>query len=354
MTTNLLNITLTPEHLRIIDNTEQFYTAWLEAARERRNLPSSMYWKNVGERTYLYHAPPDGSSPTSLGAKSAATEQILANYRAIIDALVARLDGARAQLDLATAQYRALKLPQILPLPARILRELDIRNHLGNDFLVVGTNAFAAYEIATHERFAKGLDETENFDLSWCRGFASGDKIEAPLAGLVGSPLLSVLKYVDSSFSLSKSRRYQAINNAAYEVELLAAPSVLRTFSPDEVFSPIPLPEQEWLLLGKPIRHIICARDGSPAPLVVPDPRWMALHKIWLSQKETRKSTKRPKDAKQGTLLLDVVARKMQISHPLDIDFVLALPDELLPIFNAWTRQTGFVPSHTSSISNWQ
>lgn len=342
---------LKPEQLRIIDNTEQFYGAWLEAQREQRTLPRNMYWKTVGKHVYLYHVAAKGSaSATSLGPRNQQTEQIWSNYQHEISNLKRRVEGATQQLSMATAQYRALKLPQILPLPARILRELDVRGHLGADFLVVGTNAFGAYEIAARERFAQGLDETEDFDLSWCRGSTIANKTETDLRG---SPLLNVLKHIDSTFRMSKERLYQAINDDVYEVELLAAPSVQKTLSPDETFSPIPLPEQEWLLLGKPIRHVVCARDGSPAPLHVPDPRWMALHKIWLSRKETRKATKRPKDARQGELLLSAVARKMQDSHPLDLDFVLTLPEELLPIFNEWSQKTGYVPSNGTSPAKW-
>jgi hypothetical protein len=121
----------------------------------------------------------------------------------------------------------------------------------------------------------------------------------------------------------------------------------------DEAFSLISLPEQEWLLLGHPIQHVVCARDGSPAPLVVLDPRWMALHKMWLSRKETRKSTKRPKDAQQARLLLDFTAQKMQQSHPLNIEFVMSLPEELLALFNEWANETGYIPANDLISPQW-
>ena len=31
--------------------------------------------------------------------------------------------------------------------------------------------------------------------------------------------------------------------------------------------------EQEWLLLGRPVDHVIGCRDGSPARIIAPDPR---------------------------------------------------------------------------------
>lgn len=68
---------------------------------------------------------------------------------------------------------------------------------------------------------------------------------------------------------MSRERRYQAVNDNGYEVELLAAPSVVRCMSPDDVFSPVPLPEQEWLLMGRPLRHAYV-----PPKTVTPD--WAA------------------------------------------------------------------------------
>lgn len=36
--------------------------------------------------------------------------------------------------------------------------------------------------------------------------------------------------------------------------------------------APIPLPEQEWLLNGRFVDHVVCGRDGSAARVVAPDP----------------------------------------------------------------------------------
>ena len=69
--------------------------------------------------------------------------------------------------------------------------------------------------------------------------------------------MFSALKKVDSSFRLNKARPYQAINNNGYEVKPLTAPSVMKTLSASEVFSTEAIPEQEWLLLGRPLRHVV-------------------------------------------------------------------------------------------------
>ena len=39
------------------------------------------------------------------------------------------------------------------------------------------------------------------------------------------------------------------------------------------------------LLYGRLVTRVVVARDGSPARLIVPDPRWFA-QKLWMSQQE--------------------------------------------------------------------
>ena len=61
--------------------------------------------------------------------------------------------------------------------------------------------------------------------------------------------------------------------------------------------------------------------------------------------------TLRPKDRKQGNALLDLIRDRMPVSYPLDIDFVLDLPDELRSLFDTWASSRGFVPGKDSGTS---
>lgn len=93
---------------------------------------------------------------------------------------------------------------------------------------------------------------------------------------------------------------------------------------------PVALPEQEWLLNGKPIDRVAGVYGGDAARLVVPDPRWFALQKLWMAEKPGRNPQKKPKDRKQGIALLDAVWLTMP-HYPLDDDF----PGALKPHFEA-------------------
>lgn len=124
-----------------------------------------------------------------------------------------------------------------------------------------------------------------------------------------------MLKAVDPTFTINNERDFQARNAKAYEVELLVAPSRANTLGAKDRPRPVPLPEQGWLLLGRLVDQVIGCRDGSPARIVTPDPRWFALHKLWMSAQAKRNPLKRPKDRTQGLALLDAVATAMPPTH---------------------------------------
>ena len=95
-----------------------------------------------------------------------------------------------------------------------------------------------------------------------------------------------------------------------------------------EPLRPVPMPEQEWLLKGTPLKQVVPATDASAALIVAPDPRWFALHKLWLADKPGRNPLKAPKDRRQGQVLLEVIGRAMP-RYPLDAAFGASLPEEL-------------------------
>ena len=332
------------ESQRIAANLAQRHDALVAALREQDALPTSMFYSTKSGREYLTVKNRSGDNGTTLGARGSETDRTLADYRArLAMAKQAVADTERMLADIIR-QYRALRLPLAMPLPAKILRELDIAGLLGTDLMLVGTNAFAAYEIEASCHFLSGVEATDDFDLAWCRD----DIVElSSISGrATGSPLLTTLKSVDESFRINEKKPYQALNSQGYPVELLVAPSRFKTLPKNEVFSCLAsFHEQEWLLEGRPVRHVVVSRDNKTCPIFAPDPRWMALHKSWLSRKEARDANKRPKDARQADVLMAAIRDRMSIAYPMDIDFVFSLPDELRGIFNEWATTNNFDPS---------
>jgi hypothetical protein len=322
-------IPFSDEQRRVLVNLAQQYDSWVEASRGLAALPYGMRWKTVSGKDYLYEVLDRIGNGKSLGPRSEATQALFDAFRSQKDELTAREKKSRAALDESCGIYRALRLPLIASEAAKILREADLRSLLGRHLLVIGTNTMPAYAIEAGGRIDGVPDETMDFDMTW---MAPPDFHGPPPDG---APVWAMLKAVDPTYTVNTEKIFQARNAGAYEFELLVAPSIANTLVKRDRPSPVPLPEQEWLLLGRQVSHTVVARDGSPARLVAPDPRWFALHKLWLSHKETRNVLKKPKDAKQGTLLLSAIAESMP-HFRLDAEFESALPAELRPHYDAW------------------
>jgi len=334
------------ESQRVRANLEQSYAAWVDARREADALPVSMYWSSKEGADYLNIKKTSQDNGSSIGRRSPQTE---AQYQHHIDTktrVKERIHAIDAQLTERAGLYRRLRLPSIPDRQAEILRKLDIEGMLGTDLMVVGTNAFIAYELACGARFPTGNEETEDFDMAWCRG-TKASLLGQTAHAVGGKSLFAVLKSLDSSYQINPRKPYQAVNKTGYEVELLAAPSThpLPKFEPFEPM--VTLIEQEWLLQGMPLSVVVATLRGRACPLYVPDPRWMALHKLWLAQKPERNLAKKPKDQRQGEVLLDATRFFLSDSHPLNIDFVLSLPEELQTHFNGWCESRHFVPQDT-------
>lgn len=342
---------ISEEGFRISANLNQIYNSILDYSAEIEGLPTNVFWKTISDKEYLYASYPSPKQSTSLGPKNIDTMRLFADISEQISNKKEKFNNIQEKLNIYTRQYKQLGLPCINKTAAKVLRHLDKGNHLGTNFFVEGTTCMAAYELEVGELFATGLDSTEDFDLGWCRGsqISTLDTQEE----LKESILMQALLKTDRSYKINKSIPYQALNNDLYEVELLVAPSMFKTLPKNEVFSCLPVfQEQEWLLQGTTIRHIVVATDNSLAPIVAPDPRWMALHKMWLAQKPERNPLKKYKDKKQGELLMQAVT-KIQNKFPIDTDFILTLPNELLPIFNKWAEDHKFIPENNSLNFKW-
>ena len=340
--------TFSADAQRITANLEQSYAGWLDAMQQLQAMPSSMHWVKRGDAEYLAVKTISSDPGTTIGKRDAATEAQLMDFDTKKSALKARITSLNAVVSERAGLYRKMRLlPTIPDQQAEILRELDIAGKLENDLMVVGTNAFAAYELACGARFPVGNEETEDFDLTWCRPTLLSKSQSSPPR----KTLFAILKSIDSTYEINRRKPYLAVNAKGYEVELLAAPSC-HPLPAEEAFNPMAsLIEQEWLLKGTPISNVVATIRNRACPLHVPDPRWMALHKLWLAEKPDRKASKKSKDARQGEVLLDAARYFLQNSHPIDTDFVIDLPEELQPHFNRWAQERDFIPGKAGAGS---
>lgn len=316
----------TDEQARSLINLEQRYQVWMAAEQALAALPYDLRRKEVGGRAYLYEITDRSGNGASLGPWSATQQVRFDAYRQTKSDARTRIATSRPLVDEASRLCRALRTPLLASPAGEILREADRQALLGKMVLLVGANALPAYAIEAGGFILGAPDETQDFDLAWAAS-------EMP----DGQPLWRMLKAVDPTYTVNTERPFQARNASAYEVEVLVAPSRLATLTRTDKPRPTPLPEQEWLLNGRPVDRVVACRDGRPARIVAPDPRWFALQKLWMSEKLERNALKKPKDRKQGRALLNTVAEAMP-HYPLDEAFEAELPAELAPHFAAWKQ----------------
>jgi hypothetical protein len=310
---------LSDEQLRAAINLADAYDAWLPLARAEPTYRHRLQWKTIAGRQYLYSLRDRQGNGTSLGPRSPETERTYDEYQAAKSDLRDRVARVSPALDEAAAVYRALRLPMIDSYAARLLRELDLRELLGDVVLSVGTTAMAAYQLEAAALFDTPAHATRDIDLTW----VATERPDSPV-------LWEALKSLDDTFVINAERSFQARNRDAREVELLVGIERADAVKA-EPMRPLPLPEQDWLYRGRPMRRIVCGLDATPAALVVPDPRWFALHKRWLADKPTRDALKKPKDRTQAEATWAAVRGKMP-HYPVDAAFIAALPEPLQPV----------------------
>jgi hypothetical protein len=316
------------EQVRTLVNLEQRYQVWMAAEQTLHAMPYNLARKEVKGRSYLYEIFDRKGNGRSLGPWSPENQARFDAYQEEKAAAKLRRDRSRDALAETCRLYRALRLPLLSSEAGEILRETDRRRLLGSHLIVVGTNAMPAYSIEASGFIRDVPDETQDFDMAW-----AASELEDG-----AQPIWSMLKAVDPTYTINTEKTFQARNAKAYEVEILAAPSRIGAIFRTDKPMPVALPEQEWLLNGRFVDHVVVCRDGSPARIVAPDPRWFALQKLWMSGQAKRNALKRPKDLKQGIALLDAVHLTMP-QYPIDADFRTSLPEELVELFGRWATQ---------------
>lgn len=313
------------EQARVIVNLEQAYQVWMETLRTLNDIPYNMRIKEVSGREYLYEVTDRAGNMKSKGPLDPDKQAEFEAYKTEKAELKDRLAQSRKTLKEQASLYRALRLPMLPTEAGKILREADRMRFLGEQAMVVGTNALVAYALEANAFIRDAPDSTLDFDMT----------LTAIEADTTRPTLWKVLKEVDMTYSVNAERPFQARNAKAYEVEILSAPSRIGGQQARDKPRPVALPEQEWLLNGRPVDRVVGVRDGEAARMVVPDPRWFALQKLWMAEKPERNPQKKPKDRKQGIALLDAVRQTMP-HYPLDAAFLRELPEALKPHFEDW------------------
>jgi hypothetical protein len=186
------------------------------------------------------------------------------------------------------------------------MRELD-RSEAGRNFSVLGTQAMYAYEAIGGAFFLLELLASGDVDLLYDVRIS----IEVVARKFSGAGLLGMLKRADRSFECVRQRGFRAANASGFMVDLIVPPRTMRdtapiTFGTDDLVA-AEVPGLQWLINAPKVAACAVDEDGWPVPMRVPDPRYFALHKAWLSQQSNREPVKSSRDLAQAKALAAMV-----------------------------------------------
>ncbi len=270
-----------------------------------------MRWKTIKDRSYLYRRV--GAKDSSLGLRSPETETAKTAFDEGKARAQALHDSAKRRIEEMAPVNRALGLARVPHIAARIIRKLDEQRLLGGAVTIVGTNSLYCYEAMAGGHFATELASTEDIDLL----LDSRARLQIVSDSLSTSGLAGLLQSVDGSFQ-KLSGGFRMVNRDNYLVDLIAPtpkdfarskPQSLTSAEDDLVAAEIR--GLQWLVNGPKVRAMAIDMRGLPVSLTCVDPRFYAIHKLWLSGLEDREPVRRRRDRAQAKAVADLVAEHL-------------------------------------------
>jgi hypothetical protein len=297
-----------PQRRQFLD-AEMAFEAWERARDERRQHRGSMFWREQGGRRYLIRMSAT-SNQRSLGAHSPETEAMFERFTARKLEVENRLRHLEQKLEQHRRVNKALRVgraPNILVAILDSLGRLGVLDH----FLVVGTNALYAYEMAAGVRLPTDAMATMDADLLFDTRKRS--EFIGVMKGHGDKTFLDLLKKADRSFERVETDISKAVNDSGYEVELLRrmAPAGTdesqRLTADDADLWPVQASTGEKLLSARRFSQVIVAANGEMARMQTVHPLAFATIKADLARKRGRDRLKAPKDAMQAEMVAALV-----------------------------------------------
>jgi hypothetical protein len=295
-----------------LDQAIRTYQAYLDTLRDRRPFRGGMHWKKIKGREYLYKYRDRHGHGRSLGPRAPETDEIFREFTRQRRDLAAFLAARRQELAEAARFCRAALIHRVSDPVMRVLRHLEHRDLSGPRVMVVGTQTLHAYE------FAAGVF----IDAPKTSPFWSGADSRLSLATAVELPageFLRCLRRADRTFQLLPGKDFAAVNKAGLVVRLLrprrirSRPRLRRRNDSDMV--PAVTGDLTTLVSSPEFSQVVIGQRGNPVTMVVPDPRALALHKLWLSQQPERDPWRQEQDRLQATALAELVLRYLPQYH---------------------------------------
>jgi len=180
---------------------------------------------------------------------------------------------------------------------------------------VVGTNALYAYEVLGGVTFSSGATATGDIDL------LVDDRNRLKLLteddGRIGLTRLIQSK-VDRTFRPRGPKDFRLTNDRGYMIEFIRPePRPFHRNMPGAIplergdVEPAPIMGLQWLVNSPAVDVVVPDERGFPAPMRCPDPRYWALHKLWLAEREDRDPLRKRRDSEQADILFRLIGERI-------------------------------------------
>jgi hypothetical protein len=292
---------------RTLDQAVRAHQAYLEAVEASRPFKGGMHWKKITGREYLYKYRDRYGHGHSLGPRSPDTEGIWAEFTRQRREAAARLGTQRQRLAEAARFCRAALINRVPDLVTRILRYLTPGDRANAPLMVMDTHALHAFE------FAAGVFIDCPRTSPFWSGAGSRLTLAAP-AAIPPAELLARLRRADRSYKTLPGEGLAAVNKTGFRVSFLSPPTAraphrIRGRDAPGVTVPAASGDLAALVNSPKFSQVVVGRRGDPVTMVVPDPRALALHKLWLSQQEDREPADKDRDRTQAAALAELILR---------------------------------------------
>jgi hypothetical protein len=289
------------------------YLAYLEAVQAGRPLKGGMHWKTVKGREYLYKYRDRSGHGSSLGPRSPHTENLWAEFGCQRREMAALLSARRQQLAEAARFCRAALIHRVPEPVTRILRYLPPGDLTNAPLVVIDTHALHAFA------FAAGVFIDAPGDSPLIEGAAQGLTLAAA-APVRPESFLRLLRHADRSYDTLPGDGLAAVNKLGFRVRLLPPPTArsghrMVVRDAPGVMVPAEMGDLAALMAAPKFSQVVIGRRGDPVTMVVPDPRALALHKLWLSQRQDREPADRDRDRVQAAALAELILRYLPQYH---------------------------------------
>ena len=179
--------------------------------------------------------------------------------------------------------------------------------------MVIDTHALHAFE------FAAGVFIGTPRDSPLIEGAAPGLTLAAA-AEVSPDAFLRLLRQADRSYEILPGDGLAAVNKQGFRVRLLRPPTAHsghRMMVRDAPGLTVPAESGDLaaLMAAPKFSQVVIGRRGDPVTMVVPDPRALALHQLWLSQRQDREPAARERDRVQAAALAELILRYLPQYH---------------------------------------